>query len=407
MKPMEKIAENKSIWRKNLGNFFWNFSLIFFFSIALNYDLRQSRVLWYGSILFLVVSYFICFQGLPKKLGEYSIWLLAFTLLGGISILWCNSATLVIDVIKTFIVWFVVLFFVQASLKDVKHIESVLRAYQIAVLIEAIYILINVDVSEIGSVQIGTHMMEGWNGNGIGISMVGGAMLSLYFLLKTKKIQRVFNIAVMSLFIYIILYTGSRTALIMMLFGIMVYITLRYPKKMLRNIFVSIVILAAVYYLIMNVESLYNIIGVRIESAISLAFGDSSKADSSAVLRNTFIVNGIEWFTERPILGYGLNNYRYLNGIATGRATYAHNTFIELAVDLGIIGLILYYGYYIRLIVGMFKKTQRSQLSCIILAILVANLLGQYGDVNYHELFQNLIFCISFAMISQSNKIKD
>ncbi len=406
---MKNNLENNSILNMRISDLLWKLSLIFFFSIELNPDLR-TYVLWYGSIIVLIASYLIKYKVIPFKLTNYTAWLFGFILLGCMSALWSKSTVFVMDVIKPLVVIFVVLYFINSKLSSKEDIEEILKCYVIAIFITCIYILTNIDLKEIGHIQIGKGVIEGWNGNAIGLCMASGAMISLYFVLITKTRSRVIYVLTSILFTYVVLYTGSRTSLIVLIAGIAVYVFLNNPKKIVRNTIIVIALLFVAYYLIMNVESLYNVLGVRFEGLFSMFSGDVDKADNSALLRETFIENGVQWFAEKPIIGYGLNNYKYLNRIATSFETYAHNTFIEIAVGLGIVGLIFYYSFYFNLIFKLYKKNNAgndNKLNCFIIAVLVSSLIGQYGDVNYYSMYQNLIFCLACSIIYKVNAKKD
>ena len=106
--------------------------------------------------------------------------------------------------------------------------------------------------------------------------------------------------------------------------------------------------------------------------------------------------NGKRWFSESPILGYGMNNYKVMNLPATGRYTYAHNNFIEIAVDLGVIGFALYYFVYAYLAVRLLKRIKEDRLYVFLLSALIASLLSHYGDVAYYDFYQNFLLLICF-----------
>src|SRR5690606_30784849 len=66
-----------------------------------------------------------------------------------------------------------------------------------------------------------------------------------------------------------------------------------------------------------------------------------------------FLINkGIDYFLDRPIFGYGLNQYRPKFGKEIGKFTYSHNTWVELLVGFGLVITLIYLAIYLRL----FKK---------------------------------------------------
>ena len=202
------------------------------------------------------------------------------------------------------------------------------------------------------------------------------------------------------------MYTGSRTAFVALIASGILYFWFRHPTKMVRNILVTALIVVVAFYLIMNIPAFYNVLGSRFEGLFAL-FSGSGKVDSSADIRDTFIENGKIWFLENPILGYGVNNYKMLNGPATGRFTYAHNNFIELAVDLGVVGLVWYYSVYVYVIFKLLKMMKRNPVSVYLLSALVASLISHYGTVSYYDFYQNFLLMLCFYVVGFKKKVDD
>ncbi len=383
---------------------FWVIALTLFFAVSLNYDWRASYIAWYGSLVLLVCAYIVVFNG-KSQANNYNffMWFFSFVCLGVLSCGWALSPERSLDVIKSFAVYAIVLFLIQLSLNKSFSINIILRCYIIATVINAIYVIIKIDLTQIGELQIGKDLIEGWNGNGIGFMAVQGALMAFYLLGEVKNKAEKFFCAISVVFLsFLTVYTGSRTAFIMFLAGLILFFWLKQPKKIMRNVFVTLIVLIVVFYLIMSVESLYKVLGSRIEGLIAMFKGESN-VDSSAALRDTYIENGKRWFIQNPILGYGLNNYKMLNVQATGRFTYSHNTYIELAVNLGIIGLVLYYSVYIYLIIALVKTFKKSKLNLFLLVALLASLVSQFGTVSYYGLYQNFLLLLCFFAI---NKVK-
>jgi len=153
----------------------------------------------------------------------------------------------------------------------------------------------------------------------------------------------------------------------------------------------------------MNVESIYNVLGVRLEDLFA-SFNGEQDVESSILLRQEYIENGIMWIKDAPFLGYGVDAYRSLNGPLTGHYTYSHNNFIEVAINWGIVGFVYYYSIYFTIIKKFFKILKNNILAVTIFALFIGNLFMHYGMVVYFEIWQNLLLCISVAMISNKTK---
>lgn len=381
----------------------WSFSLILFFAINMNYDWRKGYLAWYGCLAFVFAAYLLFSNGriLLKRLAFF-YWLFSFVVLCVISLAWSLSVSTGMVIVKSFVVYFAVLLLIQLSINLRYKIDTLLKCYLVATLINAIYVAVTIDVETLGEVQLGGQMLEGWNGNGIGYMAAQGALIG-YYLLKTtsRKTEKTFFLFCVVAFAILTLYTGSRTAFLMLLAELVLYYWLSHPTKVVRNVMVSALVLIGAFYLIMNVETFYNVLGSRMEGLFAL-FSGEGEVDSSASIRDVFIKNGKLWFFERPILGYGIDNYRVLNQEATGRFTYAHNTFIELAVDLGIIGLVWYYSVYAYLMVKLVKLVKHGPIYVFLLSALVTSFVSQYGGVSYHSFYQNLLLLLCFFIIAQA-----
>ena len=378
----------------------WSFALTLFFAIKMNYHLSKSSVVWYGTLALVIFAYILVYNGRFRlDLSPFLVWLLFFTAFGVLSLLWSLSISAGVDVIKSLIVVFAVLFLIQLSIYYGYKIDTLLKCYFISTLINIVYIFLTVDVRQLGEEQLGTGLLEGWNGNGIGFMAAQGVLIGIYLLNQCKnragKIIYFVSVVVLAL---MTMYTGSRTAFIVMVVGMVIYFWLSHPTKLLKNMFVTALVACVAFYLIMNVEVFYNVLGSRFEGLFAI-FGAEGTADSSATVRNKFIENGIEWFCENPFCGYGINNYKVLNVSATGRFTYAHNNFIEIAVDLGVVGLILYYSIYVYIIVKLFKTAKKDPLTVFLVSALIASVISHYGNVAYYELYQNLLLLLCFCWL--------
>jgi hypothetical protein len=123
---------------------------------------------------------------------------------------------------------------------------------------------------------------------------------------------------------------------------------------MLWALIKGIFIIVGFFIIVMKIDFFYNILGMRLEKMV-YAFLDIG-GDSSTIDRLYLIQEGTRLFSANPILGYGLDNFRYLSVMGK----YAHNNYIELACDLGLIGAAIYYSFIVFLIIKAAKKVFRN-----------------------------------------------
>jgi len=198
--------------------------------------------------------------------------------------------------------------------------------------------------------------------------------------------------------------SASRKALLIVGVAILAYAILnrrsRAGARFFKILLVCAVILIA-YWLIMSVGILYELVGNRIQTMFDGFFG-SGVVDASTSTRIDLVDSGMEWFREKPWAGHGGDNFRYLMEIYNPRdnAYYAHNNFVELLVDFGVIGLALFYWMYAYIIAAGVKRRRSLQpLEAMILSLMIALVINEYGFVSYYDRVFMLFVTVAWAVL--------
>ena len=82
---------------------------------------------------------------------------------------------------------------------------------------------------------------------------------------------------------------------------------------------------------------------------------------------------------------------------------YAHNNYIELLVDVGLVGFFIYYGYIATM---LFKDCGKNNVSVYLKAILVSMLITDFGLVSYYNELYQYILVLIFCMITSTQIVK-
>ena len=384
---------------------FFDLALFLYFAVETNYDWNHSQLLHWGVVAVILIAYIFKLGGrLDLRFQDFSLWMLGIVIMSALTLVYTVSTDLTITMIKNLVVVFVVFFMIRNYMTDYGKVERVLNTYLIGLFVSMCYVLFNIDLETLGEVQLGTQTMEGWNGNGIGLSAVSGGLLAFYFMTKHPGMwKKLLYFVLFGFFTYIAVYTGSRTAIAFLMLSIVACVYLLKPQKIIRNTIFVIVILWGAFYICMNVEPVYNVLGVRLEGLFASVTGEG-KVDSSTLLRQEYRENGLRWIEESPIIGYGTDAYRSMNGAETGRRTYSHNNFIEIAINWGVIGFIYYYGYYFWCLKELWKRHKNNILDISIMSIFAVYTCAHYGTVTYYEIWQNLLLCVAAAVIKCGHK---
>ena len=199
----------------------------------------------------------------------------------------------------------------------------------------------------------------------------------------------------LSMFISILM--GTRKSLL--IFGICVLLFLlgsaKNPLKLGSRLFAIAGVALVVYFLLMNVDILYNSIGYRLESFF--AFFEGGDADASTVSRANHVVEALRLFREHPLLGAGQDGYRYTTAILT----YSHNNYVELLANLGLLGFSLYYLIYGWVAIQSMRIFKRNMLP---LTLVIAILISDIAVVSYSTEIVYVLLGIIVSIVFLSGK---
>lgn len=307
-----------------------------------------------------------------------------------------------LEMIYTLIVNFVILFFLYNFLMIRNGIKVSINIYNLASLILTVIIFIKSTPNLMSQRLGGNFNIFGFyisvNANTLALIAAFAFLFVFYEFLVFKKKRKI----IISLwYIFIILLSGSRKGLLTIIVGFILLIYLMYPKKRIRNILVTIIILTIAFLSILYIPSLYNLIGYRIEPLINFIMGNTYE-EASLETRVSFIELGWNYIIQRPLRGYGLDCFKYL---PRAYNTYSHNNYVEILVSSGIVGFILYYFSYVFYIIrGMSAIKKDTGIVKLCFSFIIIILVMDYAMVSYYDRFILTILMFGIAQINISSK---
>jgi len=228
--------------------------------------------------------------------------------------------------------------------------------------------------------------------------------VSLIIFSMCLKRRNITYYAFIATFIFVAILYGTRKVIIIIVLGVGIQMLLSASKpiKLLKNILVCCVTTLIGYYMVMNVQLLYGAIGYRIEGMISAINGSSG--DGSSIARLAFIECAKDVFMSYPLLGIGLDGFRYVN---VYEPTYAHNNYYELLCDLGIVGLLLYYRFHAQILYKIIRTRRFDRRLNLVLAIIISYLCIDYFNVSYSEELAHTMLAFVYAIfrVSMTNLV--
>ncbi len=394
-----RVNFTRSVW-----DVLWSCSFFLFMLSCIcygNFDDTNNYLYYFVFFLFLGVS-MLGFFTKDLALGRIriplnSIWYGIFTLLCIVSFIWADSFSAASVTISKVVQILVITFCLTVYIDCNERLERYLNVVMAASMYLVVYILVNTPFEDWFSGFLG-YIATGYNTNDIGCAMTICVIVSFYKAFVRHK-KAAFVICAISFFVVIL--TSSRKSLFMSGAGIVMIVMFNYRvKNYLLRVLSCIGLVIIVIILIYEVPQLYNTVGVRLDSMVEYFRTDKS-ADSSIALRQLYIDFAKSMFREKPLLGYGINNFSYLCGLAGNTATYAHNNYMEIAADLGVVGLVTYYWFYAYLFFKLWRQTLDGHKTALLyLPMIILLIIFEYSMVNYYKMQVHLILASALSAIS-------
>lgn len=271
--------------------------------------------------------------------------------------------------------------------KQVEQLEKIIILAGI-ILIARLWIVTPIDAW--GQERLGTEM--GMHVNHIATNL----LISLMFTLKLAVGQRkkLYWLLVV-LFLLVIVMTASKKAIIIGLLALLVIAPMG-RKGIIKKITLLFFLFAAGTVLIriaMEYPIIYEVAAKRFEGFTSM-FTSSGTVDRSTAERQDLIHTAWRVFTDYPLLGVGLNGFRYFNI----ENDYAHNNFLELLASCGMIGFIIYYSIYFIIFKRFLIKSKKNIKNGMYLMMVFCILVMEIMQITYYLESVQFVLAVLFLL---------
>lgn len=191
------------------------------------------------------------------------------------------------------------------------------------------------------------------NVNGIGGFFAIGFAFSLYYAVIKK---RYYNLIFSVLLLFLSATTGSKTAILLVIVSLIATVIVKFG---LKKWYITISIIAGFFVIlavVLNIPA-FSFLQERIMKMFKVLIGTSgSQTDGSTVSRLNMAIEGLYGFFQKPIFGWGHNGF---NKAITSYNSYAHNNYVEILSDYGLVGLLTFESF---IFVPMFQYFTRRKL---------------------------------------------
>lgn len=393
--------------------------LLLFFLISITAFRLNFYIAVPAYVLILVYSIFIDCKISISKILKWGVLFWGYYLL---SIFWSVNINDTLNYVTAIIYEIGILVFFPKIVNSEADVIVTIELIWYSLVFSALFTLLLTPLSYYGTERLGSAL--NLNSNLFGYRMALGALFSWYITRtigkpRSKKdlMKKIFVIIMLIIFTFLTFFSGSKKALFFVVGSIAMYeiIVTKGIKKFLKFIGV-VVCLIIVIFLIFNNQKMYNVIGERIERMILTISNNNTvnTTDKSYTERQFYIEEAIDYWKQSPIFGNGGNTFvTRMRNINYSHIAYSHNNYTELLCTLGIVGLVLYYSYWLKTFLGLIKifkseKKQREKNIALLFSIIILlQFILDYGMVSYIIEFNIMLLCLfdsyvkSFSLKSQ------
>jgi O-antigen ligase len=192
--------------------------------------------------------------------------------------------------------------------------------------------------------------------------------------------------------------TGSRKGIVMTLTaGLLVAVYWVWHQPIRRRLLVTVLLVVAIagigfgLYLSPQTERI---------TEVSAFLKGENVADTGLAKRGGMLEDGVRLWLQRPFTGWGLDQFRNVSGWNT----YAHNNYVELLADQGLVGCFLYVMVYISILVSLLRSLVRSRDSSLsadvfwAMVVVIVAMGWDVGAVSYYDRLSWVVLSIAIAV---------
>lgn len=315
-------------------------------------------------------------DGRFRKFSNFHVLLMLFILWGFISYFWSIAPYSSVSRLFTNLQLLAFVWLIWEFTKTKFQLNMLLQSYVLGAYIPVFILIYNFLMNN--SAFIGRFSIEGFNPNFLGLILIIGIIYSTYL---RRNSQNKFLLLINSLYIPLsmfgILLTGSRTSLIISFFALIYFLWPYFIRRGIKNkVFILVLSGLSIYMVFTYVpDTTWNRLATSVTELNSGNFGD----------RSIIWKAGLGVFHQNLFNGIGVGAYADLMQGEIGKYVTAHNSFISVLLELGIIGLLMFLIVLIYLFLIILKcppELRNMWIFNLICILIGMNLLSwEYGKI--------------------------
>jgi len=204
-----------------------------------------------------------------------------------------------------------------------------------------------------------------------------------------------------------VFFTISRTGIVLLFAAqVMIFFSQSTGKQRLNIVILGLIGLVLIWLISEN--------ALRLAGTILPAV---SEGEDTMGLRYALWEAAIRMFKEKPVTGVGIGMYRFLVPLYSydlpfirGRSIWVHNTYIQILVETGLVGFILFFGMFINTFFNFLKAKfppddENSKLTRVWFIIFVVMLIGGLTKSDHADKLTWAVMGFSVMFANQSRSL--
>lgn len=220
---------------------------------------------------------------------------------------------------------------------NTKKVRNILYILTIGMLVSSLmsYSLFDIYSAVLQGKRLGSDV------SAINLFGMGTAMMAIFIFYSIQNSKKRIALKAVGFILLssLVASSGSRTALLGLFIGILIYVLLTNNN----NKILTIGKIAIGLFMVLYVMSLFDFTSSILDRISTVWDRSDSAVAHSDDSRMSLIIYGFEQWLKKPLFGYGFNGFTLYSHNAVSYTSYSHNNYIELLFNNGLIGGVSYY----------------------------------------------------------------
>lgn len=192
------------------------------------------------------------------------------------------------------------------------------------------------------------------------------------------------------------LFSGSKKSLLLLLVSSFVLIALKKKSQIVRRTVYAVIIIFASAFVLYKLGFLDMVLG-RTQDALM-------GVDVSTQERQLFIEFGLKKFKERPLIGYGIEQFNVLFEESYYTMHPSHNNYVQILVSFGIVGFLLWYGAYVYFFVVGVKNFYKNDMAPMLFLLTIITAVNDFTTTTLINKFTYVLIAFCFGIATTIQK---